>query len=120
MSAIVLICIDDSKVHKIIKNEEDAEDLQSDLNNIYKWKKRNNMKFNGGKFLIMRYGKNTSIKENTMYFTPEMQDVILQVDHCKDLGIVMQDDALFTLQIEKVCKKVKQKCGWILRTFYNR
>ena len=37
-----------------------------------------------------------------------MQDVINQVDHCKDIGIAMQDDATFTLQIDKVCKEVKQ------------
>ena len=35
-------------------------------------------------------------------------------------GITMQDDATFSIQVDKVCKKVKQKCGWILRTFYNR
>ena len=78
------------------------------------------MKFNGGKFLVMRYGKNSMLKENTLYFTAEMQDVITQVDHCRDLGIIMQDDATFLLQVDKVCKKVKQKCGWILRSFFNR
>jgi hypothetical protein len=49
-----------------------------------------------------------------------MQNVIQQVNHCRDLGIVMQDNATFELQVEKVCKRVKQKYGWILRTFYNR
>ena len=32
----------------------------------------------------------------------------------------MTDDAYFEAQIEKVCKKVRQKCGWIQRTFYSR
>ena len=49
-----------------------------------------------------------------------MNDVIQHVDNCRDLGITMQDDASFSLQIEKVCKKVRQKCGWINRTFYTR
>ena len=120
VSAVILIYVDDSKVHKNVKNEEDVLSLQEDLDRIYHWEKSNNMKFNGGKFLIVRYGRNTSLKENTLYFTSEMEDIINQVDHCKDLGIIMQDDATFALQIEKVCRKVKQKCGWILRTFYNR
>ena len=120
VSAVILIYVDDSKVHKNIKNEDDVQSLQEDLDIIYSWEKKNNMKFNGGKFLVLRYGRNETIKENTLYFTSEMQDIIQQVDHCRDLGVIMQDDATFTLQIEKVCKKVKQKCGWILRTFYNR
>ena len=120
VSATILIYVDDSKVYKMIKSQEDVETLQDDLDQIYIWENRNNMKFNGGKFLVMRYGKNSMLKENTLYFTAEMQDVITQVDHCRDLGIIMQDDATFLLQVDKVCKKVKQKCGWILRTFFNR
>ena len=49
-----------------------------------------------------------------------MQEVITQVNYTKDLGILMQDDASFNLHIDKVSKKVKQKCGWICRTFYSR
>ena len=32
----------------------------------------------------------------------------------------MSDDATFKDQIEKVAKKVRQKTGWVLRTFYSR
>ena len=108
VSAVVLIYVDDSKVHKNVKNDEDVQSLQHDLDKIYQWEKNNNMKFNGGKFLVVRYGRNATLKENTLYFTFEMEDIIQQVDRCKDFGILMQDDANFALQIEKVCKKVKQ------------
>ena len=120
VSAVILVYVDDSKVHQRVQNEDDVQKLQDNLDQVYQWEKTNNMKFNGGKFLVMRYGKNITLKESTMYFTSEMQDVIQQVDNCRDLGIIMQDDATFSLHIEKVCQKVKQKCGWILRTFYNR
>ena len=59
------------------------------------------MKFNGCKFLLLQYGKDENLKENTIYFTGEMQDIITQVDQCKDLGITMQDDGSFNLQQEK-------------------
>ena len=36
-----------------------------------------------------------------------MEDIINQVDHCKDLGIIMQDDAAFALQIEKSVQESK-------------
>ena len=107
VSAVILIYVDDSKVHQIVNNKDDVQGLQDNLDHIYRWEKSNNMKFNGGKFLVMRYGNNTDLKESTMYFTSEMQDVIQQVDQCRDLGIIMQDNATFTLQVEKVCRKIK-------------
>ena len=32
----------------------------------------------------------------------------------------MENTARFELQIEKLCKNVRQECGWVLRTFYSR
>ena len=34
--------------------------------------------------------------------------------------VMMSDDATYMDQIEKVAKKVRQKTGWVLRTFYSR
>lgn len=120
VEATILVYVDDSKVMKKVTKEEDVEELQEDLNKIYDWEKINNMQFNGGKFLVLRYGTNTALKENTVYFTSEIQEVIKQVDYCKDLGITMQENATFEMQIDKVCSKARQKSGWLLRTFYER
>ena len=92
--------------------------VQLYLNKIYSWERANNMKLNGEKFLVLRFRKDQEIKVNTIYFTGDMQDVITQVNHCRDLGIIMQDDATFNLQQEKVSRKERQKCGWILKTFF--
>ena len=120
VSSTILTYVDDSKSSMRIKEEGDVERHQEELNKIYSWETRNNMRFNGGKFLVLRYGRNQEVKENTMYFTSDMVQVIEQVNTCRDLGVIMADDATFTAQIDKVCKRVKQKCGWILRTFYCR
>ena len=120
VSSSILIYVDDSKSKQKINNPEDVEIHQENLNKIYQWEQENNMEFNGGKFLVLRYGKNKELKENTLYFTRDMDQVIEQVNNCRDLGITMSDDASFDSQIEKVCKKVRQKCGWIQRTFYSR
>ena len=120
VTSSILVYVDDSKSSQKILSESDVEIHQRNLDEIYRWEKSNNMKLNGGKFLVLRYGKNQSIKENTMYFTSEMQHVIEQVNTCRDLGITMSDDATFSDQVEKVSRKAKQKCGWILRTFYCR
>ena len=120
VSASTLVYVDDSKVKDEVKSEDDVTKLQENLDKIYEWERSNNMKFNGEKFQLMRYGKDTDLKQNTLYFTGEMAHVIEQVENCRDLGVTMQDDAKFDLHIENVCKKVRQKCGWILRTFYSR
>jgi hypothetical protein len=60
------------------------------------------------------------MENDTLYFTSNMEDVIEEMDKCRDLGIIMENTAKFDSHIDKVCKQVRQKCGWILRTFYSR
>ena len=120
VTAKVLVYVDDSKVKDKIVNKDDVMKLQEELDKIYMWEEANNMKFNPDKFELLRYGKNVDLKETTMYFTSKMEKVIEQVNWTKDLGVILEDTGSFNSQIEKVCKKVRQKCGWILRTFYTR
>ena len=120
VSSKVSLFADDTRVMGPVSQEEDVENLQKDLDKIYKWQSENNMLFNGKKFEMLRYGKNNELKMNTNYFSPDYQDLIEVKDSLRDLGIIMSDDASFTNHIQKVCTTVKQKCGWVLRTFQNR
>lgn len=113
--------VDDAQIKKrVMAGEEDVEDLQSNLDTLYTWEKRNKMKFNGTKFQLLRYGPNENIKKDTLYFTSNMEEVINQFSSLRDLGIIMSDDAKFSAHIDKVTTKVRQKVGWVLRTFYTR
>ena len=78
------------------------------------------MEFNAKKCLVLRYGKNQSIKESTECFTGEMELIIEEVESCKDLGVIMSNDGKFENQINKACSRARQKTGWVLRTFYSR
>ena len=78
------------------------------------------MKFNGKKFQVMRYGTNEELKNDTTYFTEEMEDTIEQFKSLRDLGITMSDNAKFDDHHEKIIKTVRKKVGWILRTFSSR
>ena len=69
---------------------------------------------------MIRYGRNQDIKEDTCYFTGDIEHIIEEVESCRDLGVTMENSAKFELHIENVCKKVRQKCGWVLRIFYCR
>ena len=71
--------VDYAKVKKAIKNEEDVETLQADMDRLYFWQEDNNMKFNGAKFQLLRYGTDEDLKDNTVYFTAKMEDIIQQL-----------------------------------------
>ena len=78
------------------------------------------MLFNGKKFEMLRYGPNNDLKNSTNYLTPEYEDLIEEKESLRDLGVIMSDDASFSRHVHHVCSKVKQKAGWILRTFQTR
>ena len=120
ITANTKLFVDDAKVKSLIEKEEDVEALQENLEKLYNWEEVNKMKFNGNKFQLLRYGTNDDLKNNTVYFTGHMEEVIEQFSSIRDLGVIMADDGEFDQHIEKVVKKVPQKIGWILRTFYTR
>ena len=113
----IFIYVDDTKVVRNINSVEDVINLQEDLDKLHQWSVKNNMVFNGGKFVTIRYGRDKDIKESTTYFSGEMDEVIGEMEEIRDLGIIMQNDAGFTNQIEKASQKARQKAGWIQRTF---
>ena len=78
------------------------------------------MKFNGTKFQLLRFGNNSELKDDTIYFTENMSEIIDQYETVKDLGVIMNDQATFKDHIEKALGKARQKMGWILRTFRSR
>ena len=79
---------------------------------IYKWQQINNMQFIY--FELLRYGKNQDI-----YFGSNSRK-IEQTQCVKDLCVKMSDALSFTEHIDTICTKVRQKCGWIIRTFHPR
>ena len=120
ISAMKQVYVDDTKIKKAVKTEEDVEDLQNDLEQLYEWAKQNNMVFNGTKFQLIRYGHDEDLKNNTEYFTEGTNNIIERSETLRDLGVILSDDATFKDHIEHVVKKVRQKTGWVLRTFYSR
>ena len=120
LSVEPLVYVDDTKAIKRIEKEEDAEELQKDITQLYNWGKENNMEFNKSKFVVLRYGKDSRVKENTIYFSGDTDEVIEEKESTRDLGVIMQNDGSFSEHIEKICSKVRQKSGWMFRSFYNR
>ena len=80
----------------------------------------NNMKFNNSKFIVLMFGENTDLKENTLYFTDMMEEVITSAESHRDLGIQMSASGNFREHISNVISAARRRIGWICRTFYNR
>ena len=93
--------------------------MQSNLNKVFDWADKNNMKFNSDKFELLRYWKSEEIKENTIYFSDD-ENIIEKKEIPRDLSVQMNNQANLNDHISKISQKVKQKSGWILRTFRTR
>ena len=109
---------DDTRILKIIKDHNDRETLQSDLNIVYNWSKKNKMQFNESKFEMIRYAQR---QDQTMphYYAPDNTPISMKSE-IKDLGVSLNNDATFS---GNICEKVacaRRKAGWILRTFSSR
>ena len=107
---------DDTRLMGKIKSEEDVEHLQTDLDKIYSWAENNNMLFNNKKFELLRYGPDQDIKFSTFYLSAD-DEIIEEKENLRDLGVIVNNKGNFDDHIANVCAKVKQKAGWILRTF---
>jgi hypothetical protein len=102
-----------------VGDERGAEKLQQDLEAVYKWARDSNMEFNGGKFQLLRYGRNSELKSKTFYKDCDGVQIGESL-HVKDLGVIMSSDGKFTQQIESVVQKATRMTGWVLRTFKTR
>ena len=77
---------------------------QEDLELIYKWKSQNNRALNGPKFNLLRYGNNVNLKDETIYFTEHMENVVERKDTIWDLGLILDDNLGFKSHVVKVTK----------------
>ena len=65
------------------------------------------------KFQSLKYGRNKELKEQYNYKNSDCSKAI------EDLGIEMATDGTFNNHIAKIVKKVRQKMGWISRSFFR-
>ena len=65
MNSRVSVFADDTRITKVVMCEEDAEELQKDLESFYDWARENNMASNTSKFEVLWFGRNLEIKNST-------------------------------------------------------
>ena len=107
---------DDTRMMKAVNTGEDVEHLQSDLNRIYQWTAENNMKLNGEKFQLIKYGKKEPPRS---YLSPSGEE-IGEFHEVRDLGVILENTAKFDSHIRLIAKKGSRIAGWSLRVFSTR
>ena len=119
LSSVLKSFADDTRILRPIQHPIDTSNLQRDLLEIYNWTDYNNMVFNEEKFELLQYGTNRNLKGETNYKGSSGKPVHA-VEHVKDLGVTMSNDATFCGHIDKVVSTCKQLIGYILRTYKAR
>ena len=105
LNSYINLFADDAKLMKVIKNQGDCEELQRDIDKIYKWSQQWKLEFNTKKCHTMEMGR--SKKRPTWEY--KMGGVnILKSKEERDLGVMIQD----TLSPEK-------HINGIFRSTYN-
>jgi len=118
LNCVVRSFADDTRVNKMIKNEEDRVTLQNALDTIYEWARENKMKFNEMKFEQMTHGERVGVSIEP-YKTASGEEIEIK-STVKDLGILASNDLLFREHINKVTSSCRVAMGIILRSFYSR
>ena len=111
------IFADDTRLIRQIWTELDAINLQTDVEELYKWADMNNMKFNGEKFECLKIGTNSDLMNEYNYTTPNFDGCIGDVESLRDLGVIVSRTGDYKEHIYKVVSKAKQRAGWISRSF---
>lgn len=109
---------DDGKLLKSVSNKSDIQLFQQDLQTLYQWAEDNNMKYNEGKFVLLRFGNIQDLKE-TPLLGPS-GTALKEEDHARDLGVCMSNEGNFDKHVNNVVGQSQKIVGMILRSFKTR
>ena len=112
----VKLFADDTKIYRKVENKLDCEKLDTDLNSVYHWAEENRIKFNDGKFQLLRLG---SGNPDYCYKTPGGNGIPANAV-VKDLGVHISADGYLDEHITQIKNDCAAKASQILRSFFTR
>jgi hypothetical protein len=109
----ILLFADDLKLVKIIKSEQDAFNLQLDINNLILWCNENNLFLNIQKCKFIKF----YLIKNPVYSQYSISGTNIElVNQFKDLGIIFDRKLNFSLHTEMIKNKAFRNLVFIKRT----
>ena len=106
---------DDTLIAKEIKNQDDAKDLQKDLDKVYEWTQIWGMKFNTVKCVHMTVS-NKRKDIDTKYFIQNME--LTKVNSIKYLGVIIDSKLNFKEHIVTKTKKATTVLNMLRRNLH--
>jgi hypothetical protein len=108
---------DDTKLLAAIRNTQDCNKLQSDLDIATIWAETWRMKFNNDKCKVMHIGKNNPLNKYTMLSSPSERTTLEETNAERDLGVILSKDLKWKCQVQKAANKANAILGILKRTF---
>lgn len=108
----IFLFADDAKLVKIIKSEQDAINLQLDINNLLLWCNENHLFLNFHKCKFMKF---YLIKNPIKFLYTISASNIELVNQFKDLGVIFDPKLNFSLHTEMIKNKAFRNLGFIKR-----
>ena len=106
---------DDTKIGRTINGPEDSQALQNDLNKLYEWSEKWQMKFSVEKCKMIKMG---TVIDNTVY---KLNNLDIGSSKCeRDLGVLVSNNLKPREQCIAVRNKANRILGYISRTVSNR
>ena len=102
VNANIKLFADDTKIFKAVQNLENIENLQEDINKMYKWSLDWQLPFNVNKCKVVHFGKNNINHSYKM----NRQDLIMENEE-KDLGVTFDPKLNFNAHINNTFLTLK-------------
>ena len=109
---------DDCKLIGIVKNEDDLEQVQIDINKLQQWAKTWQMSFNYDKCKVMHFGKKNKESVYTMNMGQNAPLHIIEKTMVeRDLGVMLSKDIKWANQTEKAVNAAKAIISQLRNSF---
>lgn len=109
----MLLYANDLKLFRIIKNSNDSELLQNDLNYLYNWCDFNNLYLNVSKCKVMTFTKKRTPYLHNYHFN---NSKFIRVYQNKDLGVLFDTSLTFNSHYISIQNKASSFLGFIKRS----
>ena len=113
----VKIFADDTKLYKEIQSESDCSVLQSNIENIYEWSRKWQLRFHPDKCHVLRIGCSHPEFCYGMLDSEGKHRSLEVVTSEKDLGVIVDSDLVFREHVSQIVKKANCTLGIIRRSF---